>query len=487
MRKILILIMIGFCLNISYVKANLRTDTNNYIERIDSEVAELKQALANFNTYLNNNYSLIASTLDNDTIETIGEYLKNKNYVSAFETFENKMNDQNLSSLGVKNKLEKYFRLKSDLISFVNSNKRELSFATGNEYLDCSLDLYEQIKTSFNSIKPTLSSVAEKLGLVVTTKMKNDLKANENATTEEYDDLIDEYSILGNLIANVGTSIRSSLEEYKSVFETIAVSDELFDIIIKRKFSGDFSNILDNAHATLKTAIDEFTEKRRNKLEIEVDSILAMEEEAIRKNAELIGKIDVFESINNKISTALNEIIAATDINSLKNKLNLLLTRVNNEFTTSIEYLEDHLIVGDYDIQLVEDHDEQIEFDRIHEILILDRLFTISEFRNQVELAGNLGTIQINNLNYQFVPNKSKVIVTDNNNMVQKEYDVVVKGDVNGNGAITVTDVVMTAYYSLESIELDNLEALAADENNNGKVTVTDVYLIAMKALEGGN
>ena len=107
---------------------------------------------------------------------------------------------------------------------------------------------------------------------------------------------------------------------------------------------------------------------------------------------------------------------------------------------------------------------------------------------NLPESAFNLvGTIEFNNLNYQFVPNKSKVVVTDSENNVQKEYDVVVKGDVNGNGAITVTDVVMTAYYSLESIDLDNLEALAADENGNGKVTVTDVYLIAMKALEGGN
>ena len=95
-----------------------------------------------------------------------------------------------------------------------------------------------------------------------------------------------------------------------------------------------------------------------------------------------------------------------------------------------------------------------------------------------------MGTLVFELGNYDKVPNKAIVKVTENDETL-KEYKVIVRGDVNSNGAITVTDVVMTAYYALDSIELDEDQVMAADANGNNLITVTDVYMIAMKALEG--
>ena len=183
----------------------------------------------------------------------------------------------------------------------------------------------------------------------------------------------------------------------------------------------------------------------------------------------------------------MNEIIGDLDIESIKAKINAILERGNTEFADAKQYLRDHLVIDEYDIELVENHDSEVSINRAKEIIILDKLFEITEFKNQIELANNFGTLVFNLGDYSRVPNKATVTVTDNNE-VQKEYTVIVKGDVNGNSSLTITDAIEAAYYSLNAKELDEYQQLAADVNNNNSVTITDVYLIARMALEqGGN
>lgn len=55
-------------------------------------------------------------------------------------------------------------------------------------------------------------------------------------------------------------------------------------------------------------------------------------------------------------------------------------------------------------------------------------------------------------------------------------------GDVNGDGKVTITDVVLTASYILGN-DLDTFVFPAADMNGDGEITVTDVVLIARLVL----
>ena len=484
MRKIVFLILVSF-LSLSAVKANLRDDTNELKNRIETELSDFNSALSNFNNYLNTNKTLVINALDNETLKDIGDALEANNYEEAFRLLETKVNDPNLTNLHMNQKINNYFALKADLIEFANSNKTELSIITGDEYLDCSLTLYNQMKASFDTLKPTIKNTIEKIGQILAGYLEKVLDENKNVETNELAPIIAEYKELGKIVGDLGVCFDTSIADYKSLFEVIGGNEELFNIVIKRKIDNDLKEVLDELQESLKASFDAFINTRWYKLETEVNTIAESDKTTPEKNEDIYEKINQVESVNEVFVNAINEVIDSLDIDSLKAKLNAILKRGSDEFSDAIKYLEDHMFIDDYDINLVANHDADIIINRAREILILDKLFTVEEFKRQIELATAVGTLEFDTKDYTKVPNKAKVIVTDND-QIQKEYDVIVKGDINGNSAITVTDVILAAYASLDSIELDELEELAADINSNGKITVTDVYLIAVQALEGG-
>ncbi len=485
MRKIFRILMISLLLYIPAVSASLRTDTDAMIARVNSESAELNAALTNFKNYLGNNQSRVANALDVDTLKQISTNLHADNYSAAFALLENAVNDPNLTSIGVASKINQYYTLKQDLINFVRTNQASLNMDTGtNEGIECAFDLLTQIKNSFNTIKPTISNTVESLGNVVTAVGKNELNANANIKNSELDNLIDEYKELASLMAALSTKYMNSLDAYTEVFETLGGSEGLFNVTIKKKFREDFNKLLNDVETALNDPINTFIENRWTKLEDYVTDLTESDKTDAEKNEIIYEKIDQVSSVNDKFVSAINEVIGELDIESVKTKLNTILENGTTEFEKAIQYLRDHLILGDYDIELVANHDAKVSINYAKELLILNKLFSINDFKNQIELVNNLGTLVYNFGNHENVPNGAVVSVTDNN-ATQKEYHVIVKGDVNNNGAITVTDVAMSAYYALDSLNLSEYQEMAADINNNNVVTVTDVNMIAIRALEG--
>ncbi len=477
--------MISLLLYIPAVSASLRTDTDDMIARVNSETAELNTALTNFKNYLSNNQTKVANALDVDTLKQISTNLHADNYSAAFALLENAVNDPNLTSIGVASKINQYYSLKQDLINFVRNNRAALNMDTGTtEGIECSFDLLTQIKNSFNAVKPTISSTVEELGNVIVKVSQNELNNKTNVKSSELDNLIDEYKELASLMAALSTKYMNSLDAYAEVFETLGGSEGLFNVTIKKKFREDFNKLLNDVETALNDPINTFIADRWTKLETYVTDLTESNKTDTEKNEIIYDKIDQVTEVNDKFVAAVNEVIGELDIESVKTKLNSILERGTTEFLNAIEYLRDHLILGDYDIELVENHDTKVSINRSKELLILNKLFGINEFKNQIELANNLGTLVFGLGNYENVPNGAVVSVTDNNT-TQKEYHVIVKGDVNNNGAITVTDVAMSAYYALDSLELSEYQEMAADINNNNVVTVTDVNMIAIRALEG--
>ena len=59
------------------------------------------------------------------------------------------------------------------------------------------------------------------------------------------------------------------------------------------------------------------------------------------------------------------------------------------------------------------------------------------------------------------------------------------KGDVNGDGKVTTTDLVMLSRYLAELIELDEFQLKYADMNEDGIIDVLDLALLRRK-LAGG-
>ncbi len=70
---------------------------------------------------------------------------------------------------------------------------------------------------------------------------------------------------------------------------------------------------------------------------------------------------------------------------------------------------------------------------------------------------------------------------------VVKEYTIIVTGDVNGDGNISITDIVTVNNSLLGKKPLTGVYVDAADVDNNGKVTITDIVKINNKLLGKSN
>ena len=64
------------------------------------------------------------------------------------------------------------------------------------------------------------------------------------------------------------------------------------------------------------------------------------------------------------------------------------------------------------------------------------------------------------------------------------EYILIVTGDIDGNGKITVTDLARAKLHLIETEKLDGFELEAADLNNDGKITITDIAQIKLVLID---
>ena len=72
-------------------------------------------------------------------------------------------------------------------------------------------------------------------------------------------------------------------------------------------------------------------------------------------------------------------------------------------------------------------------------------------------------------------------------NQAQYNYTVVIKGDVNGDGAIYATDYVKIRNHIMKGTNLYGAYLLAADVNNDGNVYATDYVKIRNYIMGRGN
>ena len=64
------------------------------------------------------------------------------------------------------------------------------------------------------------------------------------------------------------------------------------------------------------------------------------------------------------------------------------------------------------------------------------------------------------------------------------EYTLIVRGDINGDGKITITDIARIKLHLIEKEILTGADFIAADLNNDEALTVTDLAQIKLIFLE---
>lgn len=113
-----------------------------------------------------------------------------------------------------------------------------------------------------------------------------------------------------------------------------------------------------------------------------------------------------------------------------------------------------------------------------------NKIYAIPRNTNISEFLRNINT----NLKVELY-DKDDIIKTDEKELVKtnmkakignKTYTLVVLGDINGDGRITITDLVKVKLHNVNLINLNEIEIIAGDINYDNKITLTDVVNIAL-------
>ena len=107
---------------------------------------------------------------------------------------------------------------------------------------------------------------------------------------------------------------------------------------------------------------------------------------------------------------------------------------------------------------------------------------TVNEFKENITTKKEMELIDKNGN----ILTQNDIITTGTKLKLDKniEYTIIVTGDLNGDGKITVTDLAQLKLHCIEKQTLTNNALKAADINSDGNVTVTDLAQIKLKLLD---
>lgn len=97
----------------------------------------------------------------------------------------------------------------------------------------------------------------------------------------------------------------------------------------------------------------------------------------------------------------------------------------------------------------------------------------------------------ISKVDYQII-DKNGNAITDETVLVstgmklktqKQEYILIVKGDIDGNGRINLTDLVKANLYTTHILSPNEIEKISADVSGDGKITITDVVLLKLASV----
>lgn len=492
MKKALkILVVLFLCVGVNVSAKTLKEETASLINSMDTLKTESKSKLATFNKWLISNEAYIVKVLDKDLTTGMAEAFKASDYKQVLNLLEKALDNHgfkdqsnSLKNIQLDSFIDEYLTLKDDLTAFVNKNKDALNIKTGtSEGIECSLDFYDKIVESYDALKEEISSLLAEIGKLFGKFLSKNINSALDLNNQELISELENYENYTDIINDVIERIYGIFDEYENVFTKI-MSENAFITRFKNKMRDDVQKMIDSCKANYENTFDNFIKDRQTKLAEAVNKVITNNKSTKEKNSELYNKITEVKKIKDKFNISFDSIISGVSTSMVSKELKAFKEKANNELSAAIKYIEDHIIIDEYDIKLASEAITDIKIDRVRELVILDKVFEIDDFKSKIALANNVGILGFDIKTTLNVGTNSKITVKEAEEL-KKEYVIILKGDVDGNGRVTVTDVVKTAYAALGENIFDEFETIAADIDENSRVTVTDVVKIAYRALEG--
>ena len=497
MKSILKIFLVNLLLLVPTINAaTLTENTNNYIAEINEVTLDVKTQLNNLTGWLESYNNELVGILNKELVEKFTTELNGEDYVAALEVLIDALNNANyqtaaqaLENINLEETINDYQTLEKDLLDFLDENSDQMNIIDGTEEgVDSLFDLYEAINSAYDSLKNSINDLFTEISDVFGDALEEHFAEIKNYTNKELVEVFKEYEEYSVLIDDMISNFYDTMTKYENVFSKLVGNETVFMNKLKNKVRDDLTKLLDKCEAKIDAPLNSFIEDRWTKLELDVDDVINSDDTVVNKNKKLYNRIDEINNINQKFTNNIKNIMNQIDSSTIVSKIKKLLNKGNKEFEDAAKYVEEHLVIGEYDIKLIPNHDAAFSINRATEIIVLDKLFKVDDFKAQIMLANEgFGTLEYEFLNSTNVSSKSTVKVVDNNEEM-KRYKVAVKGDVDANGRITVTDVLETARAALKARTFDDIEFIAADLDESERITVTDVLEMATRALgQGGS
>ena len=114
----------------------------------------------------------------------------------------------------------------------------------------------------------------------------------------------------------------------------------------------------------------------------------------------------------------------------------------------------------------------------------------LADVKSSIKLAQNVSIVakNVNGIilsDDSIVGTATLISIIENGNILA-EYNIVVKGDVNGDGKITASDYVFVKNNIMGTSSLNNIQRLGADVNGDGKITSSDYVIIKNNIMGRG-
>ena len=111
---------------------------------------------------------------------------------------------------------------------------------------------------------------------------------------------------------------------------------------------------------------------------------------------------------------------------------------------------------------------------KIEEGMRIEPNITVADLKEKLESTSE---IEIKNSNGETMKESDIIGTGTTIESNSSQYRVVVVGDVNGDGKLTITDIVKLNLHMLKIEELDEFTSKAADITGDEKITITDVTI----------
>lgn len=308
-----------------------------------------------------------------------------------------------------------------------------------------------------------------------------------NNKINEYDsvsELIDLYETMLDKLANfdfIIGKLQDRVDKWQDLYNEYNMQD------YEDLFIDEFGDYYSKLESNLKKLYTKVENKLQQKLDDRITTIvnntdLTDVNSIISRNKKLYDIINSIEDAKTEVKDKFSNVNSYLKVDRISKLMNKYQTKVINRINEAINYTKNYLLdVIDIEVK-EESYKPFISIDKESGLIVynLDKLST-TEFINR--LFTSYGNFSISNTYKNNIGTLSILKITYNNVLI-KEFKLIVKGDINPSGRIDISDVVKMCNKMFGKENLDMYQMMAADMNDDSRIDITDVVKLCNKLFK---